>query len=271
MAIGTMLGIKNSSLHRTKILCTHCHSANIRRSKWVSQAEKNAHPKSAPYRCLDCSKRFIGSSDLSHLSQKNLLITGLSLAAILLLGLLILMFVLLGNSATIYSSPSLLHSPENISARMQAAEKGDAVAQFELGQALLQNREGNPEDTAMAVLWLRKAASNGNSNAMVALGRLSKTGVGVLQSYVQSLEWMQAAAHKANPEGMLELGRLYRDGIAVPKDSVQAYIWLNRAAALHNRTAAQERDLIANNLNPEQLKEAQNLSASTSKAKPQSP
>jgi TPR repeat protein len=272
MAIGMMLGLKSSSLHRTKVLCLHCHSANIRRSKWVSQTEKNAHPKSAPYRCLDCSKRFIGSIDLSHLSQKNLIITRLFLAASLLVGLLILMFVIIGSSSTNYSSQSaaaFLQNAENNSARMKAAEKGDAQAQFELGQSLLQNMDGNPDGTAMGVVWLRKSASNGNSSAMVALGRLSKSGVGVLQSYAQSLEWIEAAAHKGNPEGMLELGRLYRDGVAVPKDSVQAYIWLNRSAALHNRAAAQERDLIANGLSADKLKEAQSQSVSTSKAKPQ--
>ncbi|MCX7219248.1 tetratricopeptide repeat protein [Undibacterium sp.] len=272
MALGIMLGFKNSSLHRSKVLCLHCHSANIRRSKWLSQTEKNTHPKSAPYRCLDCSKRFIGSTDFSHLSQKSLIITRILLAASLLVGLLILMFVIIGNSSSSLSSQSsaaFLNNAENNSARMKAAEKGDAQAQFELGQSLLQNMEGNPEDTAMGVLWLRKAASNGNSSAMVALGRLAKNGVGVLQSYAQALEWMQAAANKGNPEGMLELGRLYRDGVAVPKDTVLAYIWLNRSAALHNRSAAQERDLIANGLNADKLKEAQSLSVSASKAKPQ--
>ena len=254
----------SSLLNSAKIQCTQCHSLNIRRSKWVSHAEKKSYPEGSPYRCLDCSKRFIADKEASHLTERNLFLTRLFLAAILLVGGAVFLFFLLENSAKNYPQQSgfaSVSSAENNSARMKAAERGDAQAQFELGQSLLQTFNGNPEETAVAVRWLRKSAISGNTDAMVALGRLSKTGVGVLQSYVQSLEWIQTAAYKGNPEGMLELGRLYRDGVAVPKDSVQAYIWLNRAAAMQNRIAALERDLIAGSLTAEKLKEAQSLSS----------
>lgn len=145
--------------------------------------------------------------------------------------------------------------------QMRTAEKGDAQAQFEVGQSLLQTANGTPETIALALNWLKKSAAGGNANAMVALGRLSKTGVGVLQNYAQSLEWINAAAKKGNPDGMLELGRLYRDGVAVDRDMTQAYIWLNRAAAMQNRTAAQERDVIARTFSAEELKEAQSRSS----------
>lgn len=254
----------SSLLNSTKIQCTHCQSVNVRRSKWVSQAEKKSYPDSSPYRCLDCSKRFIADKDPGHLTEKNLNVTRLFLAAALLLGGMVFFVFMLENSnknQIQQGASTSVSSAENNSTRMKAAEKGDAQAQFELGEALLQTLDGNPEETAVAVRWLRKSAASGNTNAMVALGRLSKTGVGVLQSYAQSLEWIQAAADKGNPEGMLELGRLYRDGVAVSKDAVQAYIWLNRAAAMHNRIAAMERDLIAGTLSAEKLTEAQSLSS----------
>lgn len=257
------IGMKSLSPNRINVQCSHCHSSNVRKSKWVSQLEKNSYPKGAPYRCLDCAKRFIGNQDFTDLTQRKFTPTQLWLAAgLLLLALLILFFIFEKgvSQPTPQSGSALLISAANNSTRMKAAEQGDAQAQFEVAQALLQTTDGNPEETIAAVNWLHKSAGSGNTNAMVLLGRLSKSGIGVLQNYAQSLEWIQAAANKGNPEGMLELGRLYRDGIAVAKDTVQAYIWLNRAAALHNRTAAQERDLVAGTLSAEKLKEAQSLS-----------
>ncbi|MBK8400204.1 MAG: sel1 repeat family protein [Propionivibrio sp.] len=60
---------------------------------------------------------------------------------------------------------------------------------------------------------------------MIVLGRLSRSGVGLLQNYSQASKWIQTAADRGNPRGMLELGRLYRDGIGLDKDPVRAYVW----------------------------------------------
>lgn len=185
------------------------------------------------------------------------------MAGALLVALLILfIFIVNSTETTLKQNASASASlAEKQAVQMRIAEKGDAQAQFEVGQSLLQAANGTPETTALALSWLKKSAASGNTNAMVALGRLSKSGVGVLQNYAQSLAWIKAAADKGNPDGMLELGRLYRDGVAVDRDMTQAYIWLNRAAAMQNRNAAQERDVIARTFSAEELKEAQSGSS----------
>ncbi len=146
-------------------------------------------------------------------------------------------------------------------ALLKAAETGDVSAQFKVGEAMFNDPAHNNETSAKAVGWLRLAADNGNTEAMVLLGRLSRSGVGILQDFGQSAKWIQTAATRGDMEGMLELGRLYRDGIGVGKDSVQAYIWFNRAAAAHNLDAVREREAVARQLTPEELKEAQGQSS----------
>ncbi len=96
---------------------------------------------------------------------------------------------------------------------------------------------------------------------MIVLGRLSRTGVGVLQNFGNTAKCIQTAAARGNSEGMLELGRLYRDGIGMDKDLVRAYVWFNRAAAARNLDAVRERESIARTLAPEELKEAQKQSS----------
>lgn len=266
------IGIMISFQQRTKIQCSYCHSVNIRPSKWVSHAERNSHPGSHPFRCLDCSKRFFGDRNASHSSPKILLLSTAVLSVVLLVGVIVFFFSTSEQSSQKDLQPEpfeSLNSGKDIASMLKASEKGDAKAQLELGQILLKESGGAPKKTAVAVRWITSSANSGNADAMVVLGRLSKTGMAVLQSYDQTLKWMQAAAKQGNPDGMLELGRLYRDGIAVERDTVQAYIWMNRAAAMHNLTAAKERDLIARALTADKLKEAQSQSSIDAQLKSQ--
>ena len=143
----------------------------------------------------------------------------------------------------------------------KAAEAGDAGAQFRLGEALLQDPARTPENSANAVRWLGMSAENGNTEAMIVLGRLSRTGVGILQNFGNTAKWIQTAAARGNPVGMLELGRLYRDGVGVEKSLVRAYVWFNRASAARNLDAVRERESIARMLTADELNEAQKQSS----------
>ena len=92
-------------------------------------------------------------------------------------------------------------------------------------------------------------------------GKLYRNGIGVLQDYDEAGRWIETAANRGDPEGMLELGRLYREGVVFKRDPVLAYVWFNRAAAALNMSAVWERDEIGRQLDPVQLKEAQDKSA----------
>lgn len=144
---------------------------------------------------------------------------------------------------------------------LKAAQGGDASAQLRVGEALLHVAVREKENSVQAVRWLQLAAGNGNTAAMLQLGKLYRSGVGVLQNFDQSAKWIQTAAVRGNAEGMLELGRLYRDGIGFEKSPVRAYVWFNRAAAVHNLDAVREREDIARTLTTEELKKAQNQSS----------
>jgi TPR repeat protein len=96
---------------------------------------------------------------------------------------------------------------------------------------------------------------------MVQLGKLYRTGLGVLQNFDLAVDWMRKAAASGDAEGMMELGRLYRTGTGVKQDLIQAYVWFNRAAAALHNEALNERENVALRLSPAELKEAQVRSA----------
>lgn len=243
-------------LFRSKIACPACQGSRCRESRWLSLDEKKKNPHYSPYRCLDCSHRFLSAR---HPPASGKLVSAP----------LALFAVVLAVAATYFltrpQTPSPLTTPVSVTALepelRKAAEAGDAEAQFRLGEALLTDPVRTPENSAKAVSWLEMASENGNTEAMIVLGRLSRTGVGVLQNFGNTAKWIQTAAARGNSEGMLELGRLYRDGIGMDKDLVRAYVWFNRAAAARNLDAVRERESIARTLTPEELKEAQKQSS----------
>ncbi len=238
---------------KVNVTCPQCGQSHCRESKWHSHQEKRSYPNSKPFRCPDCVHRFY----LRKTTHFNLAI-GLAMAA----GLVTIAIVII-----LAIGLPIADHPETNNAKidgddLKAANKGDAGAQLKIGKSLLLEGSHTGKNSAEAVRWLQSAAKSGNTDAMLELGKLYKTGVGALQNFELSAKWIQLAATRGSAEGMLELGRLYRDGIGFEKDVVRAYVWFNRAAAAQDMNAVRERENIARILTFEQLREAQHLSSS---------
>lgn len=74
----------------------------------------------------------------------------------------------------------------------KAAAKGEKAAQFNLGNALLQEKV--LKDEQQAAIWMRKAAEQGLSAAQVQLGEIYYYGLGVERDYVQAWAWFDTAS-----------------------------------------------------------------------------
>jgi len=80
---------------------------------------------------------------------------------------------------------------------LEAAEKGDAVAQFNLG-VMYDNGFGVVQDYGQAVFWYRKAAEQGDADAQCSLGFKYNSGRGIAHDNEKSVFWYQ----KANEQGV---------------------------------------------------------------------
>jgi cell division septation protein DedD len=106
------------------------------------------------------------------------------------------------------------------------AEKGDADAQFNLGQAYKLGR-GVPADLKAAQGWYEKAAASGHSQAQANLGLiLFQNG-----QRQQALPWITKAADAGDPRAQYVLGTALFNGDLVGKDWPRAYALMQRAAA----------------------------------------
>ena len=88
----------------------------------------------------------------------------------------------------------------------EAAERGEAEAQYQLGLLLMWEGSGTPK-YAEAALWFLKAADHGSSLAMVQLGQLYELGWGVLQDIAKASWFYLQAAYQKNNSASLKLLR----------------------------------------------------------------
>ena len=106
------------------------------------------------------------------------------------------------------------------------AEKGDADAAFNLGQAYRLGK-GVPLDLAQAQGWLERAARKGHIDAQSTLGLLLFQN-GNRQG---AMRWLNAAAEAGEARALLLVGTALYNGDGVPADPVKAYAYVSRAAA----------------------------------------
>lgn len=84
----------------------------------------------------------------------------------------------------------------------QAAEKGDAFAQNELGWMYAEGKVV-PKNEAAAIQWFRKAADQGFSEAQFSLGEICFLGFGVEKDYKTAREWYKLAASQGHSKATL--------------------------------------------------------------------
>ena len=79
----------------------------------------------------------------------------------------------------------------------EAAEQGDAAAQFALGGQYATG-DGVPQDMAQAVEWWRRAARTGHVLAELNLATAYQTGVGVPRNGATAVAWYRRAADQGD-------------------------------------------------------------------------
>ncbi len=119
------------------------------------------------------------------------------------------------------------------------ALKGDADAQFNLGQAYKMGRGVTKVDLAIALDWYRKAASQGHLQAADSIGHL----LHYQGNVADSLQYLEASSDRGEPRAQYLLGTELFNGVYTEKDWVRAYALMTRASssgmALASRSLAQ--------------------------------
>jgi len=179
----------------------------------------------------------------------------------------------------------------------QAAERGDAEAQFVTGGMLYQG-QGTDPDKRGGFKWLLKAAEQGkvSPESLTIIGAMYLRGSGVPQNYLEAKKWLTDAAKLGSLAAQNDLAYLYYNGLGGERDYAKAlelyekaalqgdamaqantglmyatgtgtdtdkargYAWYSMAASRGNTGAAINRNTLMMNMSWEDLNRAQSLS-----------
>jgi len=124
--------------------------------------------------------------------------------------------------------------PASIEDLRQAADRGEATAQFYLGWRYARGI-GLQREPKSAATWYRLAADQGLAEAQNELGWMYSDGVGVESSREQAMKWLRAASDQGLAQAQLRLGSLYERDDSLPGDRrvgnyAVAAEWYERAA-----------------------------------------
>lgn len=142
----------------------------------------------------------------------------------------------------------------------KSADQNDLDAQDKLGDCYYHGY-GVSKDAAEAVKWYLKAAEQGDSSAQEDLGFYYAFGEGVAKDYAEAVKWLRKSADQGDGTAQLLLGDCYAQGQGVETNLVEAAKWISLAAtndAFSGKTRLAE---IESQMTPEQIAEAQRLSA----------
>ena len=125
---------------------------------------------------------------------------------------------------------SSVTNSETIAELKAKAEKGDAIAQYNLG-VCYRDGQGVAKDAVEAVKWYLKAANQGLAIAQVNLALMYDDGQGVETNYTEAAKWSRKAAEQGNIGGAQKfLGWMYFAGHGVPQDYAESVKWYRKAA-----------------------------------------
>ncbi len=111
---------------------------------------------------------------------------------------------------------------------VQIANGGDPLAQHELGLRLLTG-EGIAIDTATAVYWIKKAASQKLTSAQYNYGIMLMNGWGTEWNPFSAYENFLSAAESGMSQAQYVVGILHTDNLIIPRDWNKSYYWIKKS------------------------------------------
>ena len=129
--------------------------------------------------------------------------------------------------------------PDNRKAKQwltQAAKQGLSEAQYALGKLLLSD-DWEVRDPDEGIRWLKQAAENGSHFAAYRLGKEYLEGNAVNKDTTRAADWFTKSAEAGNQYAQYMLGKLCLTGQGQPRDQAKAMVWFSRSAAQGNQYA----------------------------------
>ncbi|MBR1648608.1 MAG: sel1 repeat family protein [Alphaproteobacteria bacterium] len=166
-----------------------------------------------------------------------------------------LAFVYLTNSSFSGDQERAAHRSRVVRLFNQAAEGGNATAQYMMGM-IYYNGFGLNKNDDKAFQYLKKAAAQ-YDEAQYQLALRYMNAEGTPRNYGNAVNNLIRAAKQGHIPSMLWLGDILAAGTSYPKNEYEAYVWYNIASVYDPKNAAERRDKLESKLKIEEVLQAQ--------------
>jgi TPR repeat protein len=114
-------------------------------------------------------------------------------------------------------------------------------------------------DYVTALTLFFPLADQGHATAQFNLGVMHENGIGVIKDFKKSVGWYRLAAEQGYVKAQFNLALMYEGGKWVKQDYVLAHMWYNLAAGKGDKSGTNNRDIVASQMTPVQIAEAQKM------------
>ena len=114
-------------------------------------------------------------------------------------------------------------------------------------------------DYVTALTLFFTLAEQGHATAQFNLGVMYENGIGVIKDFKKAVGWYRMAAEQGYVKAQFNLALMYEDGKWVKQDYVLAHMWYNLAANNGDKSATNNRDIVAKEMTPSQISKAQDM------------
>ncbi|MDA0821817.1 MAG: hypothetical protein O3C28_05260 [Proteobacteria bacterium] len=141
----------------------------------------------------------------------------------------------------------------------KAAAQGHEFADITIGRIHLEHGE-DPNQAKLAAEVFQRLAEDGNADAQVTLGMMYTFGQGnIAEDFDEGRFWLKLASNQKSGTARLNLGNIYAQGIGVERDLVRAHAWYALSAEAGDQAGETYRDMLALELNQQDLEQAKLL------------
>lgn len=135
---------------------------------------------------------------------------------------------------------------------------GSSLARADFNDGVVALMMGEYDNALQTFVPLAETSDHAYSQYF--LGRMYAEGRGVEKNPDEAAKWLRKSAEKGVQDAQFRLGGMYERGEGVPKDLEYAYGWYRVAAHIGNPKAAAAMKAAAAQLNPQEMKAAEELS-----------
>jgi len=140
----------------------------------------------------------------------------------------------------------------------RSAIAGNTEAKYNLG-VMFEQGIGTPVNYNKSIRWFWSAGEEGHVNAQFNLANMYSKGAGTRQDEVRAFKWYLRAAKQGEVVSQYNVGNRYVRGLGVETNPLEAYKWYSLAINQGDMDAQKNKEILTKKMTEEEIEKAKKM------------